>query len=246
MKENIMSLTVTTSNPTPNPAPQIVSPARVVEVARSVGSPGADRALAITVPRLTIDQRGMNFSLFGTPPNQEFAFNTGTMALTLNQDVFIANDLSPCAQGVWAQHEAIHVRDNAAVLAKMPAEIANDPSLQAIFRDKQRFPRADFALIQESIRNMVGTIFRRLTAEAVAKVDTRREYSRVNQEIIRTCPGPHYHTVVSGENLSILSEFYYGTQAHAMTIYRQNQAIIGSNPNLIRPGQRLEIPRVAR
>ncbi|MBL8231075.1 MAG: LysM peptidoglycan-binding domain-containing protein [Bryobacterales bacterium] len=239
-----MPLTVTTANNTPNPAPQIVAPARVVEVARNLGSPGADRALAVTSPRLTIDLRGCNFSLFGTPPNEEFAFNTGTMALTLNQEVFIANDLSPCAQGVWAQHEAIHVRDNAAVLARMPTEIANDPSLQAIFRDKQRFPRGDFALIQDAIQNMVGTIFRRLTGEAVTRLDTRREYSRVNQEIIRSCPGPHFHTVVSGENLSFLSEFYYGTQSHAMTIYRRNQGIIGNNPNLIRPGQRLEIPRV--
>lgn len=241
-----MPLTVTTSNPTPNPAPQIVTPARVVEVARSLGSPGAEQALAITAPRITIDQRGINFSLFGTPPNQEFAFDTGTMALTLRQEVFIANDLSACAQGIWAQHEAIHVRDNAAVLARMPTEIANDSSLQAIFRDQQRFPRADFNLVQQAIQDMVGAIFRRLTAEAVTRIDTRREYSRVNQEIIRSCPGPHFHTVVRGENLSMLSEFYYGTQANAMTIYRQNQAIIGSNPNLIRPGQRLEIPRVGR
>lgn len=126
----------------------------------------------------------------------------------------------------------------------MPTEIANDPSLQAIFRDKQRFPREDFNLIQDAIQNMVGAIFRRLTGEAVTRLDTRREYSRVNQEIIPTCPGPHFHTVVSGENLSLLSEFYYGTQSHAMTIYRRNHVIIGNNPNLIRPGRRLEIPRV--
>jgi nucleoid-associated protein YgaU len=50
--------------------------------------------------------------------------------------------------------------------------------------------------------------------------------------------------VVSGENLSILSEFYYGTQRHAMKIYDKNRVLIGANPNLIRPGQRLEIPRV--
>ncbi len=239
-----MSLTVTTANSTPSPAAQAVTPQTVRDQAAATGNPQSDSALAVTVPVITIDQTGTNWNLFGLPPNQEFAFNTGTIRITLRQEVFIANDLSSCARGVWAVHENLHVRDNAAILTRMPAEIAADPSLQAIFRDKQRFPRGDFALIQQAAENMIGDIFRRLTGNAARGHDTRREYSRVNQEIIRTCPGPHFHTVERGENLSLLSEFYYGTQRHYMKLYDHNRAVIGSNPNLIRPGQKLEIPRI--
>ncbi|MGH2538191.1 MAG: LysM peptidoglycan-binding domain-containing protein [Candidatus Promineifilaceae bacterium] len=50
------------------------------------------------------------------------------------------------------------------------------------------------------------------------------------------------HTVVPGDNLSMISQQYYGTQANWRLIYEANRQVIGEDPNLIRPGQVLRIP----
>lgn len=57
-------------------------------------------------------------------------------------------------------------------------------------------------------------------------------------------PGPAAvtYTVRAGDNLSLISQRHYGTQARWKDIYAANRAVIGANPNLIRPGQVLTIP----
>lgn len=52
------------------------------------------------------------------------------------------------------------------------------------------------------------------------------------------------HTVVAGDNLSMISQKYYGTQNHFMKIYQANKDVIGNDPNRIRAGQVLKIPKV--
>ena len=52
------------------------------------------------------------------------------------------------------------------------------------------------------------------------------------------------HTVVAGENLSFISQKYYGTQANFRLIYEANKDVIGDNMSLIRPGQKLRIPKL--
>ena len=51
------------------------------------------------------------------------------------------------------------------------------------------------------------------------------------------------YTVVSGDNLSAISEKHYGTQAKWKEIYEANKETIGDNPSLIRVGQVLKIPK---
>jgi nucleoid-associated protein YgaU len=52
------------------------------------------------------------------------------------------------------------------------------------------------------------------------------------------------YTVVKGDTLSAIALKYYGSAAKEswMRIYDTNKAVIGDNPNVIRPGQVLEIP----
>jgi nucleoid-associated protein YgaU len=50
------------------------------------------------------------------------------------------------------------------------------------------------------------------------------------------------HTVKGGENLSMISEKHYKTQANWIYIYRANMDVIGDNPNVIQPGMELKIP----
>lgn len=52
------------------------------------------------------------------------------------------------------------------------------------------------------------------------------------------------HTVVAGENLSFISQKYYGTQANFRILYEANRDVIGDNMNLIRVGQKLRIPKL--
>jgi len=56
--------------------------------------------------------------------------------------------------------------------------------------------------------------------------------------------GAACYTVASGDNLSLISQKFYGNQNpdSVQRIYYSNQATIGTNPNLIRPGQKLFIP----
>lgn len=64
--------------------------------------------------------------------------------------------------------------------------------------------------------------------------------------IIRTNlkSGAACYTVVSGDSLSTISQKFYGNMdpANVNKIYQSNRTTIGSNPNLLFPGQKLYIP----
>jgi nucleoid-associated protein YgaU len=57
---------------------------------------------------------------------------------------------------------------------------------------------------------------------------------------------PTQYTVKAGDSLSRIARFFYGsgTELFWRRIYDANVAIIGANPNLIRPGQQLTIPEI--
>jgi nucleoid-associated protein YgaU len=48
--------------------------------------------------------------------------------------------------------------------------------------------------------------------------------------------------VVAGDTLWQIAQRFYGDGSLWPTIYEANRAVIGSNPNIIRPGQVLTIP----
>ncbi len=52
------------------------------------------------------------------------------------------------------------------------------------------------------------------------------------------------HTVVSGETLSSISKKYYDDIGKYMKIYEANKDLIGGDPNVIKPGQVLVIPKL--
>lgn len=56
--------------------------------------------------------------------------------------------------------------------------------------------------------------------------------------------GEACYTVVSGDNLSLIAQKFYGNMSGSSVskIYYSNMATIGPNPNLIVPGQKLLIP----
>lgn len=91
--------------------------------------------------------------------------------------------------------------------------------------------------------------------EAKAKAEAeaakaKEEAARKEAEAKAAASAPQYtqfiaeHTVQPGDNLSFISERYYGTQANFRIIYKANREVIGDNMNLIRPGQVLKIPKL--
>ena len=56
--------------------------------------------------------------------------------------------------------------------------------------------------------------------------------------------GAACYTVQSGDSLSKIANNFYGSMSsnNVNKIYYSNQTTIGSNPNLIYPGQKLYIP----
>lgn len=57
-------------------------------------------------------------------------------------------------------------------------------------------------------------------------------------------PGGQLYTVVSGDSLSLIAGRYYGDVLLWPIIYDANRAVVGPDPNLIQPGQRLTIPKL--
>lgn len=102
---------------------------------------------------------------------------------------------------------------------------------------------------------------REATAEREAREKAEAEAAKAREEAARkeaeakaaaeqAAAKPRYtqfiaeHTVQPGDNLSFISERYYGTQANFRIIYEANREVIGDNMSLIRPGQVLKIPKL--
>ena len=224
------------------PVPQVVAPTEVVRRARASGSTNAARALAVTLPTLRIDQRGLLYAQRLNSGRVEFSFDTGTLRLTLRQEIFIANDIPACAQGVWISHENGHVTDNQRLMGGMERAIRRESRLQPIFFSPRWYPRASFSNIENTIETTVGNIFRTMVAANNRARDTAAEYRRVNRAILAACP-VHYHEVERSQTLSWIAQYYYGNARYWPSIYRANQHTIGKNPDLIYPGQQLLIPK---
>lgn len=52
------------------------------------------------------------------------------------------------------------------------------------------------------------------------------------------------YTIASGDTLSGIAQHYYGDASRWPELYEANRGVIGSNPNHIRVGQVLTIPRL--
>ena len=92
----------------------------------------------------------------------------------------------------------------------------------------------------------------RAKAEAEATAAAAREEAAALEAASekQTAAAPKYtqfiaeHTVVAGDNLSFISQRYYGHQGNFRIIYEANRDVIGDNMSLIRPGQVLKIPKL--
>ena len=78
--------------------------------------------------------------------------------------------------------------------------------------------------------------------------DPLPDFSDVDGGASSTAPKPaaeaRTYTVAKGDSLSKIAKSLYGSAGKWMVLYEANKAVIGANPDLIKPGQVLTIPEV--
>jgi nucleoid-associated protein YgaU len=84
----------------------------------------------------------------------------------------------------------------------------------------------------------------------MAELNKKSFEKRMHKEDLKTRPAKFMaeHTVTNEDTLSHISLKYYGSAAKEkwMIIYEANKAVIGDNPNKIRPGLVLKIPELSK
>jgi hypothetical protein len=185
-----MTLTVTTTSAQVG-APTLDPPATIEAMARARGStiPPGGTVVGITVPIIQTNQTRLQYSTRNN--GTEFIFNTGTLALALRQEIHLSNALSACARNIWHQHELKHVRDYQQLMAQMDRELRANQDFQRILVSPTVWrPRSQFNATQTEIREIVASVFQRLTRAAAAHTDSPQEYQQVEQQIRTRCGGP--------------------------------------------------------
>ena len=82
------------------------------------------------------------------------------------------------------------------------------------------------------------------TEAAAAREEAARKEAEAKASAAKYTQFIAEHTVQPGDNLSFISQKYYGHQGNFRIIYEANKDVIGDNMNLIRPGQVLKIPKL--
>jgi peptidoglycan hydrolase-like protein with peptidoglycan-binding domain len=172
---------------TPTGAPIFASPVQLQTLADEHGDvgPGGGTPVAITIPKIHQDQTGLQYDTRNN--GSEFRFNTGTLKLTLRQEVHVSTALSPCAKTVWLQHEQKHVQDNERMMARMDPELRVDPEFAFTFIHPTWQNVSLFASTQSGIKDVIFETFTRLTSGAATKQDSAREYQNVERQIRIRC-----------------------------------------------------------
>ena len=172
---------------TPVGDPILATPAALQTLADEHGDvgPGGGTPVAITIPKITSDQTGLNYDTRAS--GTEFRFKTGTLKLTLQQEIHVSTALNPCARTVWLQHEQKHVLDNERLMSRMDPELRANMEFARILIRPTWERVAIFKSTQLTIKEIVGEVFTKLTGDAAAHQDSSAEYKSVERQIKFRC-----------------------------------------------------------
>ena len=90
--------------------------------------------------------------------------------------------------------------------------------------------------VEGDVATVSGTAADQANTVGIARVDDRIEVSAPE-------PAAQFHTVVSGESLSLIAKKYYGDAMKYPVIFEANKPML-TDPDKIYPGQVLRIPPV--
>jgi len=143
-----------------------------------------------------------------------------------------------------AQRAGIPASAAPAVLASvLPAVI------DKLTPDGKAAPRATLAARGKSLLESIRAGFGRAKpAAAETAPKPKADFSGVKSSSSSTAPAPasageETYTVVKGDSLSKIAKRFYGKASEWKRIYEANRQVIGDDPDLIRPGQKLRIPK---
>jgi len=186
-----MPLTITTKANTV-PAARVVPAKEIQDAATAQGNPFGSRAIAITKPKLHHETKELEFETVTNSKGTSFRFKTGTLPLTLSQEIIVSDALNECQRKVWLTHEQAHVTDNEAVLKQMEAELKKDAQFSSILISPSWTPvgtnNANFKQALKTIGERIGFVFKKLTTDAATARDTDAEYKKVEAEVKKQCP----------------------------------------------------------
>jgi len=117
---------------------------------------------------------------------------------------------------------------------------------EALEKQRQAAEAARLAGI-EAEKKRLAAIEAAKQAEAKVKADFEAQKATALAEVERLAAaakgaGAHTYVVKSGDSLSKIAKEVLGDAKRWPEIYEANKALIGDNPNLIHPGQKLVIP----
>ncbi len=81
-------------------------------------------------------------------------------------------------------------------------------------------------------------------AERLRKLEILARKSRKKEVVAEEDPFPAEYTVASGDSLSAIAQKFYDDANQWPAIWKANKETIGDDPNRIRPGQVLTIPKI--
>jgi len=173
----------------PEPSPTFVNPTTLQGLVREHGDTAATGAnpAAITIPRITTDQRELNWETRRSGRTVEFRFNTGTLRLTINQQIAMNATLNECERREWLEHENEHVSDNFGLGPQVERRFRASALFQTLFVRREWRSRDDFRSTQQSIQDQVAEIFGELTRAATRQRDTPANYAAVRSRIRSQC-----------------------------------------------------------
>ncbi len=170
-------------------AANIVSAASLRTVISGAGItvPAGRTPVGFTLPSISDDQTGLNFNMRNG--NTQYIFDTGTLILTLRQQIFLLNSLGHCARSYWLRHEMHHVRDNVNIMNRIDSVLRADPQFASMLVNPTVWRAVAAGSPFSIVRQRIGVVFSRMTSNAVSNVDTAAEYARVERTIRARCGG---------------------------------------------------------
>jgi nucleoid-associated protein YgaU len=110
------------------------------------------------------------------------------------------------------------------------------------FFDKKEDPpkkKADFSSVKSG-----GSSAPAPAPPAVPAGKPKADFSNVKSGASSTAPAPEMvYVVKSGDSLSKIAKRVYGDARKWRMIYEANREVVGPNPDLIHPGQKLVLPQ---
>jgi nucleoid-associated protein YgaU len=97
----------------------------------------------------------------------------------------------------------------------------------------------------DNLKNALSRSARSSGKASAAPAKPKADFSDVKGGASSTAappPAAERYTVVAGDSLSKIAQHAYGNANEWRRIYDANRQLIGDNPDLIKPGQKLTIP----